>query len=197
MITEVDADQRIFLPLTINRQLWDHESAMIFLNQVYCEQLDEEERLRLRYDVCDSPLPVKDQDFQDCIKAIAACIGRVLSEHGSIREDRGYWEKLFFRWLLYIVYDIQVKRLQFEALKKNYPDQTFYTHTKKEFLEKDFFEGDVQSLWEDDYHLWLYTYMAKEYFDIHVIPVEVEDQTVDPPEEKKKIKTSSDPCSAR
>ena len=44
MITEVDADQRIFLPLTINRQLWDLESAMIFLYQVYCEQLDEEER---------------------------------------------------------------------------------------------------------------------------------------------------------
>ena len=188
MITELGAGQKVFLPLTINRKLWDHGSTMIFLNQVYCEQLDEAERLSLRYDVCDSPLPVKDQDFQDRIKAIAACIGRVLSEHGSICEDRGYWEKLFFRWLLYIVYDIQVKRLQFEALKKNYPDQTFYTHTKKEFLEKDFFEGDVQSLWEDDYHLWLYTYMAKEYFGVHVIPVEVEDQTVDSPEEKEKDK---------
>ena len=197
MITEFCAGQRIFLPLTINRGLWDCDSPMIFLNQVYCEQLDEAERSSLRYDVCNSALPVKDQAFQDRIKEIAACIGHMINEHTGICEDRGYWEKLFFRWLLYIVYDIQVKLLQFEELKKNYPDQIFYTYTKKEFLEKELFEGNVTSLWEDDYHFWLYTYLAKEYFCVQVIPAEVEEQTVDLPVEKKRNKDVLQPIFRR
>jgi hypothetical protein len=188
MITEFSADHKIFLPLTINRELWNHDSPMIFLNQVYCEQLDEAERSSLRYEVCNSSLPVKDQAFQDCIKEIAACIGQVVNEHSRTCEDRGYWEKLFFRWLLYIVYDIQVKLLQFEKLKKNYPDQILHTYTKKEFLEKDFFEGGTDALWEDDYHLWLYTYLAKNYFGIQVAPVEVEEQIVESAEGTKRNK---------
>lgn len=179
-------NKRIFLPLTIHRKLWDTDATMVFLNQVYCEQLDEAERLSLHYSNCNASLPVKDQDFQKNIREIAACIGGVVNTHCNICEDRGYWEKLFFRWLLYIVYDIQVKLLQFEELKKNYPDQIFYTYTKKEFADKDFFEGGIESLWEDDYHLWLYTYLAKNYFGVQVIPVKVEEQIAASVENKKR-----------
>ena len=183
-------NKRVFLPLTIDRNLWDIEATMVFLNQVYCEQLDEVERSSLYHSTCKAPLPVKNKDFQKNIRKIAVCIGGVVNSHCNICEDRGYWEKLFFRWLLYIVYDIQVKLLQFEELKKNYPDQMFYTHTKKEFADKVFFEGGIESLWEDDYHLWLYTYLAKNYFGVQVIPVEVGEQVAVPAAEKKERNNS-------
>ena len=179
-------NKRIFLPLTIDRNLWDIDATMVFLNQVYGEQLNETEQSSLNYSNCNALLPVKNRDFQKNIREIAACIGGVVNAHCNICEDRGYWEKLFFRWLLYIVYDIQVKLLQFEELKRNYPDQMFYTHTKKEFVDKVFFEGGIESLWEDDYHLWLYTYLAKNYFGVQVIPVEVEEQIAASAENKKR-----------
>ena len=190
MFTKLDADNRVFLPLSINKKLWAHSSTMIFLNEVYCEQLDETEKYNLHYNICNSRLPVKDQAFQNSIKEIAACIGHVVNVHSNVCEDREYWEKLFFRWLLYIVYDIQVKILQFEELKKTYPDQIFYTYTKKVLAAKDFFEGGVESLWEDDYHLWLYTYLAKNYFEIQVEPIEGEEQIVAATEQVEQNKST-------
>lgn len=189
MFTKLDTDNRVFLPLSINKKLWAHSSTMIFLNEVYCEQLDETENSNLHYNICNSRLPVKDQAFQNSIKEIAACIGHVVNVHSNVCEDREYWEKLFFRWLLYIVYDIQVKILQFEELKKTYPDRIFYTYTKEKFVEQDFFEGGVESLWEDDYHLWLYTYLAKKYFGVQVDPVEVEEQVVEAAEQAEQNKS--------
>ena len=179
-------NNRVFLPITINRKLWNFDAAMIFLNQVYCEQLDEKEKSRLHYSFCNVKRPIKDKLFRDNIKAVAACIGQVISSHSKIYEDREYWERLFFRCLLYIVYDVQVKILQFEALKSQYRGQEFYTYTKKEFMDKNYFEGWPDSLWTDDYHLWLYTYLAKRYFGIQVEPVEIKGPSVARGEIEKK-----------
>lgn len=112
-------NKEIFLPLSTNKDLWNLDANMIFLNQVYCEQLNEVEKVSLHYSVCSVLLPVKDQNFQNTIKEIAACIGQVVNAYSNTHEDREYWEKIFFRWLLYVVYDVQVKIVQFQELKKN------------------------------------------------------------------------------
>lgn len=182
-------DKKIFLPLTTNKNLWDVDAAMIFLNQIYCEQLDEAEKKNLHYSVCNAKLPVKDQVFQNTIKEIAACIGKVVNVYSNTHEDREYWEKIFFRWLLYSVYDVQVKILQFENIKKNHPDRIFYTYTKNTLIEKDFFEGGTNALWEDDYHLWLYTYLAKNHFGIQVKSIELKEAPIEPLELMERKKT--------
>ncbi|WP_455144299.1 LIC12162 family transferase [Selenomonas noxia] len=171
-------DKEIFLPLSTNKKLWNLDADMIFLNQIYFEQIDEAEKVRLQYIFFNAPLPVKDQSFQDTIKEIAANIGQFVNIYSHIHEDREYWEKIFFRWLLYVVYDVQVKIVQFQELKKKYPDRIFYTYAPKTIIEQEFFESGTHALWRDDYHLWLYTYLAKKYFNIRVDAVDLEEAVV-------------------
>mgnify|MGYP000918469745 CR=1 FL=1 len=166
---------KIFLPLTTDKVYWDFDSDMVFLNQVYCEQLLEEERHTIRYRGLDIEYPDNENPgYRKKIKKIAACLGKVINDYSGTQQSSAYWEKVLFRWLLYIVADIQVKMLQFASLKEQYPDYEFYTYSKEKFQHIKFLEGSVDALWAEDFHFWLYTYLAGNYYNIDVKFIESE-----------------------
>ena len=162
-------ERRIFLPFTTDKTYWDIESEMIFINRVYCEQLEEEELRTTKYKVCEMDYPDFQQErFKSCAKKIAQVLGHEINGYSRVNEKSGYWEKVLFRWLLYLIPDLRVKIFQLETLRQQYPDCKFYTYSKKSFRDMNFCEGKVSYLWKDDYHFWLYTYLALNYYDIDV-----------------------------
>ncbi|EKU70814.1 LIC12162 family protein [Selenomonas sp. F0473] len=174
-------EKRLFLPLTIEKKYWDLTQKMVFLNQVYAEQLDKEELYTTQYEMCTVEYPdCQSLQFKDQIKEIAESLGEYINQYSRIDQSGSCWEKVLYRWLTYAVSDIQVKIMQLEMLKKQYPNYTFYTYSKKQFQNIRIFPSKgAESLWEEEYHFWLYTYLAHKYYDVEVCFVDREERNVE------------------
>lgn len=123
--------EQVFIPLFLDKKMWDSSKPMLFLSELYLLQLSDKEKEDWRYTLLDAYESIYKGEcwtyVAPFVDSIISVLEVELSRVHRVNYSHDYWHRLLFAWLeKYCVLKYYQVNL-FEKIRKLYPHTKFCT----------------------------------------------------------------------
>lgn len=159
-------EQKTFVPLSIEKEYWDVDGKIMFLDKLYELQLTEEERQLLDYTVVSAyQSKLTYEQFEKIKKEISLVLISKLNEYHKVEFDEVMWGKLFSGWLDDFILNTYSKIEALENFRKTFGSGKCYTISPSNELPKKFLTPYPNRYGDDLYNHYIYADVANKFFD--------------------------------
>ena len=136
---------QLFIPFFLDKKMWDTSKTMLFLSELYLEQLSETEKREWKYALLPPYQSVRSEEVwtnvTPFVEKLISVLDSELSKLHGVNYSHDYWHRLLFAWLeRYCVLKYYQVTL-FEKIRERYPYTKFYTRV---------YENEYDVIWEND-----------------------------------------------
>lgn len=166
--------EQVFIPLFLDKSMWDFTKPMLFFSEVYLEQLSDAERNKLNYRILEPYENIRNEHIRNYIAPfvdnVIAVLEVELSKLHKVNYSHDYWHRLLFAWLekycLLKYYQVEL----FENVRNQFPEEDFYTWIY-ESSDSGVWKEDVEicSIGNDSEYFARFVKIGERFFDLTVI----------------------------
>lgn len=161
----------MFIPLSLDKKTWEVTKPLLFLNELYVLNLNEEDRVGLNYHLlCDYKTIRYEEIFeyvQPFVEELTLILEKELSQYHQIRYSHRYWHQLLFAWLEEYCAVKYYQTMLYVNIQQQFPNENFctviYEGDEIGILQSD---SPIQS---DDINYYArFAKVGERFFDLHV-----------------------------